>query len=329
MSTFNSAVKAVAAAVIGAVACGGLTQTSIAADKVVVGITAPAYSTAIGNVIKAVVEDNLGVKVDFVPGSTSVVFKAMDSGKGDVDIHPAVWLPNSQALVDEYVTKKGTVVLTDAGWKVRQGYCTTKYGADKYAIKSIYDLARPEVVQLTDVNHTGKGIMWIGDASWNSVPVDKAKAKSYGLADLYEFTTSTEEFELVRTSEALKRNQVVLFACDTAHNFFFPKGSVAFLDEPPHDPAKWHPVMPAQDADWYAKSSVSTSWPTATGHIAYSKRLQTEVPDVARVLGKMKFDENTVGEWTNAIAVQKRDGAAVAREWIAAHKEIIVGWLSR
>jgi glycine betaine/proline transport system substrate-binding protein len=300
-----------------------------AADTVVFGVPATTYGRAIANVLKVVIEDSFGIKVDLVPGSGPVIFKAMDQGKGDIDIHPSVWLPNSQSLVEEYVKRKETVILTDAGWKVRQGFCATRLAHDKYGVKSVYDLTRPEIVQLVNRKGAAKPEFWMGSPSWNSIPIDKARAKAYGLADLYELATWEAEVELARVTAALKRGEIAVFACDTAHNFYFPKGEAVFLDEPPYDPAKWKPVLPSQDPNWWEKTSVPCAWPPTSAHLAYSKRLRTTVPDVARLLDNVRLDADEIGGWTYAIAVGQREPADVAKQWVSANKGQVNAWLKR
>ena len=34
------------------------------------------------------------VKVAIVPGTNAVIFKGMDRSKGEIDVHPDVWIPN-------------------------------------------------------------------------------------------------------------------------------------------------------------------------------------------------------------------------------------------
>ena len=114
-----------------------------AAETIIIGQMNWAYAKVMTNVMKFVVEDNLGLKADFVPGKHAVFFKAMDQGRGEVDIHPEVWLPNNQGLVDKYVKEKGTVVLTSKKFDAMDAFCTTKAAKDQYGLASVYDLTRP------------------------------------------------------------------------------------------------------------------------------------------------------------------------------------------
>ena len=245
-------------------------------------------------ITKAVLEDRLGVQVRTVHASAAVMFKAMDANHGDIDIDPVMQMPNNQSLVDEYVTRKGTVVVAPHSWQFQQGACTTKTIADKYGIKTIFDMTRPEIVHLTAKSGDSKGEYWVGAADWNSTAIDKVRSRFYGLDQLYNLTMSQADLEYARVTSAIKSGQPIFWACDIASNFIFPKGSLAMLTEPPHDPAKWHPVLPLQDPDWYQKSSIETAWPPVFVRVTYAKHLQA-VSQVARTLEQMSFTADMVG----------------------------------
>ena len=83
-----------------------LSAPVFAAD-VVVGVPNWPSVEVTANVIKAIVEQNLGLTVELQTGTNPVIFEAMD--KGSMQIHPEVWLPNQQSLVD---SNPGKVVVT-------------------------------------------------------------------------------------------------------------------------------------------------------------------------------------------------------------------------
>jgi glycine betaine/proline transport system substrate-binding protein len=304
-----------------------LASPTARATEIVMGHPSTPYGDALLSVIKAALDDRFGVKARIMPASSPVNFKAMDAGRGDVDI-ATVQLPNSQSLIDEYVTRKGTVIRARNEWQFHQGICTIKSVADKYGIKTVYDMTRPEVVQLT-AKGGEKGEFWIGAAEWNSTAIDRARSRYYGLTDLYNLTTSQADLEYARVASAIKTETPIFWSCDGASNFIFPKGSVVIISEPPHDPAKWRPVMPSQDPDWYQKTRVETAWPLIRMAFAYSKRLQTELPEVAHLIEGIKLDPDQIGAWTYATITEKRDRDEYAKEWVKNNSAVIDSWLAR
>jgi len=86
-----------------------------------------ATATAVMNVIKAAVEQELGLQVSTVTTTAvPVIWEAMDRNKGEVDVWPDTWLPNQQGLVDKYVIAQKTVDLAKNGYEAQQGYCVTQ-----------------------------------------------------------------------------------------------------------------------------------------------------------------------------------------------------------
>ncbi len=182
----------------------------------------------------------------------------MDAGTGELDIDTGVQLPNSQSYIDQYVAKANTVILASQHCDIRVGICVTKAAAQKFNVKSIYDLLRSEIVGLT-AQGSPKSEYWIGGADWNSTSINRVQARYYGLTDLYNLTASQPQFEYSPVGNAIKSGEMVLWACDSASNFVFPSDSVQILDESPRDPTKWKPARMSEDPDWYNKSVVQTS----------------------------------------------------------------------
>lgn len=121
----------------------GVSGHAFASDKVMIGELTWPGAKAVGYMIKAVIEDKIGGEAEMVTSTSPIIFSAMDGGRGDIDIHPDVWLPNQQALVDKYVTGKGTVALSKGFYAGRTGFCEPRYMKEKHNIKSVYDLASP------------------------------------------------------------------------------------------------------------------------------------------------------------------------------------------
>ena len=95
--------------------------------------------------------------------------------KGSMQVHPEVWLPNQQGLVDQY---KAKVELDAHGAPAVQGICANKAAADA-CFKDISDLADHDRTALLDSDGNGKGEVFIGAKGWGSTTVEYAKAHSY------------------------------------------------------------------------------------------------------------------------------------------------------
>ncbi len=111
-----------------------------------------------------------------VPGNNATIFQAMDQGKGDIDGHPDVWLPNQESFTNKYVVGTGTVSLSKNHYIGNQGFCVSNDFANNN-ITDITDLGHPEVAAKMDSDGNGKSEMWIGAPGWASANVNEVKVR--------------------------------------------------------------------------------------------------------------------------------------------------------
>ncbi len=137
---------------------------------------------------------------------------------------------------------------------------------------------------------------------------------------------SEETIILSKVDADAKAGKTVIWACYAPHHIFAIH-DIVMLEEPEHDPAKWNPILPKDDPDWYDKSVVATSWPPIGSHMVYSKRLITAAPEVARMIDRMKLSTALINEWAFEISVNDRDPLEYAREWVSNNQSEVKGWL--
>ena len=71
-----------------------LTSFSSFAEKVKIGDPGWTGATAIANLLAAVVIDKMGGEAELVPGNNTAIYGAIDRSKGEIEVHPDIWLPN-------------------------------------------------------------------------------------------------------------------------------------------------------------------------------------------------------------------------------------------
>ncbi len=305
--------------------CTAVALPASAQDTVVIGEPAWPAARVIAQVIKTVIEEEIGGSADIVPGKNPVIFKAMDRGKGDIDVHPDVWLPNQGSLTAEYVDAKGTVALSESTYKGMTGMCIPGYMAEM-GITSIQDLATPDGAALFDSNGDGKGEIWIGAAAWAGAKTWTVKLRDYGVSDFFELTSEDEAVALANVGNRIRAKQGVVFSCYKPH-YVFKLHDLALLEEPAYDPELYNMVQPNEDPDWLENSSVATADPAKTVHVAYSRSLEERAPEAARLLANIALDNQTVSAWTHEVVVNEMDPAEVASNWVAGNKDRVQGWL--
>ena len=98
---------------------------AFAGEEVKIGVPSWTGAQAIAHLLGAVVEMRIGGTVEYVPGNNATIFQGMDQGKGDIDVHPDVWLPNQESFTKKYVDGAGSVTLSSNPYEGNQGFCVS------------------------------------------------------------------------------------------------------------------------------------------------------------------------------------------------------------
>jgi len=309
------------------IACGitlGLAAPAMAADMVV-GVPNWPSAVATANVIKVVLEDNLGLEVELQNGTNAVFFEGMDAGS--VHVHPEVWLPNQNNLNQKFVKEKGTVVMTAQGVAGDQAICVTKGTVERTGISSLSELSDPDMAKNFDTDGDGKGELWIGAAGWASTVIEKIRAKSYGYDETMTLKEMDESLALAEVDSAVNKKQDIAFFCYTPHHMF-AWHDLVILKEPAHNPDNWNVVQPTDDPEWLEKSEAASAWDTAYLHVHYAKSLETDHPAAAAMLSNFSLNTDIVSTMTYALVVEKADPAEYAETWVSENGALVDSWLN-
>ncbi len=314
--------KLMGTALAGFMATASLTQ---AAESVNIGAPAWTGAQAIAHLIAEIVETRIGGEANLVPGNNASIFQAMDQGKGDIDVHPDVWLPNQESFTKKYVDEAGTVILSDKPYEGKQSFCVSKAFSEANNVTSIFDLARPEVAEKMDSDGNGKGEIWIGAPGWASANVNEIKVRDYGLMPFMEPVRADQAVMTATVGDSIKKDMGYAFYCYSPHAIWF-QYDIVRLEEPEFDPEKYVAIQPSDDPDWFEKSKVMTEDALKNVQIAYSKTLIDRSPAIADLLANIQLDGDTVSNFAFQIEGGK-DPADVAKEWVAANSDRVDGWL--
>lgn len=276
--------------------------------------------------VSAIADHALGLNVEVAPAlAVPVIWEALDRGNGEIDIHSEVWLPNQGGLVDTYVKEKGSVVLSDRSWQAMQGYCVTPAAVAK-GITSVFDLSNPENAKLFDSNGDGKGEIWVGPEGWQSTNIERVRARDYGIEEFFELQSSEESVATAAIDRAFKADKAWVGYCYGPHQNF-TLYNLTLLEEPAHDPAKFVMVQPNADPDWYNLSKVSSAYADTTIRIGYAKGLKDSQSDLVQLLENIQLNSDDINAMSYEIAVNGRDPAEVAQEWVDANSDLVKSWV--
>jgi len=299
---------------------------AFAAEEVKIGVPSWTGAQAIAYVLGEVVESRIGGTVDYVPGNNATIFQAMDQGKGDIDVHPDVWLPNQESFTKKYVDEAGTVTLSSNPYQGNQAFCVSEDFGTANNVTDIADLGRPDVASLMDSDGNGLGEMWIGAPGWASANVNEVKTRDYGLLDFVEPIRVEESVKTARIKDSIAKEEGYAFYCYKPHAVWF-MFDVRMLTEPTFDPAKYTMVQPSDDADWYEKSMVATKDALKDVQIAWSNSLVDRSPAIAEFFTNFGLTADDVSQLAFEISANGRDPADVAKEWVNANSDRVDGWL--
>ncbi len=312
-----------------AIACVALCMASLpatAAEKVNIGVPSWTGAQAIANVLAEVVRTRIGGEAELVPGNNATIFQAMDQGKGDIDVHPDVWLPNQESFTNKYVKEAGTVQLSSNPYEGNQGFCVSQDFAKKQNITDIADLGRPDVAELMDSDGDGKGEMWIGAPGWASANVNQVKVRDYGLGDFIEPVRAEESVKTARIKDSIAKGEGYAFYCYKPHAVWF-MFDVEMLSEPTYEEAKYKMVQPSDSADWFEESSVATKDALKQVQIAWSKSLAERSPAIAEFFDGFSLTAEDVSNFAFEISGNGRDAGEVAAEWVKNNPDRVDAWL--
>ena len=300
--------------------------TALSAEKVNIGVPSWTGAQAIAALLQAVVVERIGGEANLVPGNNATIFQGMHQGKGDIDVHPDVWLPNQESFTKKYVDEEGTVTLSKNSYEGNQGFCVPeKFGKDNN-ITDIADLARPDVAEKMDSDGNGKGEMWIGAPGWASANVNEVKVRDYDLLPFIDPIRAEESVKTARVKDAIAKDEGYAFYCYKPHAIWY-MFDVYMLSEPTYDPANYIMVQPSDSPDWYQESKVATKDALKNVQIAWSNSLKARSPAIAEFFERFALSADDVSNFAFEISGNGREPAEVAKEWIANNSDRVDGWL--
>ena len=308
-------------------AISALTATSAFAEgaKVTIGDLTWTGATAIGHVIKAVIEGPMEGEAEIVEGLSDggAIAAGMDKGDGTADVYTDLWMPNRQGIWDKYVDGAQSVAVNIPYQGTLMVYVPS-YMAEK-GVRTILDLAKPEVAAMFDKDGNGKGEYWAGAEGWKSTKMWQVKLKSYGLDALWEPEILEDATFKGQLKAAIQKEEPILFY------YWTPEWVHAAYDLTPIqelERVEGCEDMDLDAEDWLEVSHFNCAASDATIYVAYSKSLEERNPPVAKMLSQMALDPAVVNQWILQIGRDKEDPQDVAEAWVAENADIVNGWIN-
>ena len=314
----NTLTKLTAALVLSLGTTGAMAQ-----EKVMIGEPSWPGARIMANLIGQVIETRLGGEVGYAPGANAVIFAAMDGGRGDIDVHPDVWLPNQQSFVDQY---SENVTLSSGSYEGRTGLCVPTYMAEEHEIRTIFDLATPKAQELLDTDGDGMGEIWAGASGWASTNINLVKVRDFGIENFLSPTTEDEAVFYARLRDIIENRQGIAFYCYSPH-FVHALYDVTMIEEPVYVASLYNMVSADESANWFEESSIMTGDEVKKVHVAFSNSLNDRNPVAASFLASIDMEAAELSALTFRVVEQGEEIDEAVAAWIEENGDIVDGWL--
>jgi len=189
-----------------------------------------------------IIEKGYGCEVEVTKGSTSSIMAAHYDQQ--LDIITEVWRDNIVQMHEEAVNAGKIVELGVNTPSSTQGFYVDKATSDKYNLKTVDDMKKPEIAKLfADPEAPGKGRMTSCISGWTCYTINLVKHKVYGLDKFYtNFDPGSGGALDAAIAGGFKKGKPVF------SYYWTPKGLsgivvVFLLKEPKYDNACWTKMM--------------------------------------------------------------------------------------
>ena len=185
-----------------------------------------------------IIEKGYGCEVQSTKGSTSPIMAALFDQQ--IDIITEVWRDNLVQLIEDNLAKGTIIELGVNTPSSTQGFYVDKPTADKYGLKSVEDMKKPEIAKLfADPEAPGKGRMTSCISGWTCYTINMVKHKVYGLDEFYtNFDPGSGGALDAAIAGGFKKGKPV-FSYYWTPTGLMGKVDLVKLEEPAYDQACW------------------------------------------------------------------------------------------
>lgn len=193
-------------------------------------------------IVSYILEKGYGCQVEVTKGSTSPIMAAHYDGQ--LDIITEVWRDNIVQMHEEAVNAGKIVELGVNTPSSTQGFYVDKATSEKYNLKSVDDMLKPEIAKLfADPEAPGKGRMTSCISGWTCYTINFVKHKVYGLDKFYtNFDPGSGGALDAAIAGGFKKGKPV-FTYYWTPTGLMGKVDLVQLKEPAYDKACWTKMM--------------------------------------------------------------------------------------
>jgi len=249
---------------------------------------------------------------------------AQNAKSDDVYFLAGSWDPLHNNKVENAGGKEKLVKLGTYISGCAQGYLIDKKTADKYGIKYINDLKKPEIAKLFDSNGDGKADLAGCNAGWGCEAVIEHQLDAFGLRDTITHNQGEYSAVISDTIAKFKNKKPVLYYTWTPYwvsGKLVPGKDVVFLQvtHSAHPVTKSTKLSNGADYGFNVNSQIIVANASTVNH-----------KDIAKLFELMKLDVNDVSGQNMLMSKgekSEKDIQRHAKMWIKNNQSIINGWI--
>lgn len=278
-----------------------------------------------GYILADIINRHTELTADTVSVSNAQAFQEMDQKDGHIDIHPDVWVENSNQLIRRYVQAFGTVKLAPRATQATQGLCYTDTGLEQHdATLSYADLLNDALPAQFDLTGDHRGDIWVGSQKWSSLAIEKKRLAAYGLDKKYTFHAFDPDVMRTLLAYNEQNRQPTLFFCYYPDALFVDK-HIHRVSENTYEPGGWTSIV--SDKRNKQKAAGGMAWPNTAIKLAYRTELSQRSSALNNLINNFAIDNaELVRLLARMEAGQKAE--TLADQWVQQHRAEVLEWLT-
>lgn len=285
----------------------------------------------ITEVMKSIMADGYGCKVDTIPGNSVTLEQA--TANNDVQILTEEWIGRSdvwnKAFADGKVVAIGnTFVGASEGWFVPDyivnGDPARGIAAAAPELKSVSQLTDPKYVTLfSDPEEPSKGRFLNCPSGWTCESTSTAKLEAYKLEGSYvNFRPGTGiALDAAITSAYLQGDPLLFYYWSPTA--IMGKFKLVKLEEPAYNEACWKELTSAT-----GKRDQACAFPTVEVAYGVNAEFAQQAPEIVEILKKATFPLDEVNSSLSYMVDNKVDAVAAAAEFLKTKRAVWSAWVS-
>lgn len=249
-----------------------------------------------------------------------------DNAKSDdVFFMAAHWDPLQNGMIKGAGGEEKLAKFSNYVSNCAQGYVIDKKTADKYNIKYINDLKKPEIAKLFDIDGNGKADLTGCSAGWGCAKVIEHQLDAFGLRDTIDHRQGSYSALIADTLAQYKTGKPVLYYTWTPYwvsGKMVPGKDVVFLQVT-------HSATPG---GYSTKLPNGSDYGFAVNHqkIVANASVNTKHKDIAKLFDIIKLSVNDVSGQNMLMSNGQNKDEDIKRHvktWLASNKNTVDAWI--